>query len=49
MIPSPMDYLKSHAIAFVAGAVAVIAVQGYAGLRTWYAAQSELFDKQQDI
>lgn len=29
MIPSPMQYLASHAIAFVAGAVATVALHLY--------------------
>jgi hypothetical protein len=29
MLPGPMEYLKSHAIAFVAGAVTVIVARMY--------------------
>jgi hypothetical protein len=32
MFPSPMDFLKSHAIAFLAGAVTVAAAQLYGRL-----------------
>ena len=32
MFPSPMEFLKSHAIAFLAGAVTVAAVQLYGRL-----------------
>lgn len=29
MLPGPMEYLKSHAIAFVAGAVTVLVASAY--------------------
>lgn len=32
MLPSPMEFLKSHAIAFLAGAVTVAASQLYSKL-----------------
>jgi hypothetical protein len=32
MIPSPMEYLKSHAIAFIAGALTVATAQLYGRL-----------------
>lgn len=32
MFPNPMDYLKTHAIAFAAGAFAVVACQLYGRL-----------------
>lgn len=34
MLPGPMDFLKSHAIAFLAGAATVIAAQLYGRLAT---------------
>lgn len=34
MFPGPMEYLKSHAIAFVAGAVTVIVANAYVKLTT---------------
>lgn len=33
MLPGPMEYLKLHAIAFVAGAMTVVAIRIYAGVR----------------
>lgn len=32
MFPSPMEFLKSHAIAFIAGALTVAVAQIYGGL-----------------
>ena len=34
MFPGPMDYLKSHAIAFAAGALTVIVARAYAKFST---------------
>lgn len=36
MFPGPMEYLKSHAIAFVAGAVTVLVTSAYVKIaKTW--------------
>ena len=38
MFPGPMEYLKSHAIAFVAGALTVVVASAYIKVaKTWSA------------